>query len=76
VLGPCEVKRTPSADYLFRTTVRRDMVAQAVAEHIAGIDYPNFKNSVRDDLRHSAYSGVWSVLLRLQGTIGRYAVRR
>ena len=76
VLGQCEVKRTPSADYLFRTTARRDVVASAVAERVAAVRYPNFKDSVREDARHSAYSGAWSALLRLQGNVGRYAVRR
>src|SRR5215213_6364019 len=74
VLGPCEVKRTPKADYLFRMTARRDVVARAVAERVAAVDYPNFKDSVRDHVRHSAYSGVWSTLLRLQGSVGRYAI--
>lgn len=61
-IGEFAVSETPRADYRFRAFVSRDAVARAVAAHAAAIDYDNFKNSVHDDRRHSAYMGVWSVM--------------
>lgn len=60
------VHRTPSADYLFRVEVPRQAVASVMAEQIVGIQYPNFKNSVREHWRHEVYSDVWSVMYREQ----------
>lgn len=61
-----KVKRTPSADYLFRVEVPRVIVANVIAEKLLGIDYPNFKNSVREEFRHEAYSRVWGVMYNAQ----------
>ncbi|MBN8474414.1 hypothetical protein [Sulfuritalea sp.] len=60
--GRWQVSVTPDADYLYRAFVPRDTVARAVAAHASAIGYPNFKNSVHDGRRHSAYSDVWSVM--------------
>lgn len=51
--------RTPGHDYLFRARLDRDEVAQAIAESVKAITYPNFKGSVKDVRRHDAYMGVW-----------------
>ncbi len=59
-------RRTPGNDYLFRALIKREDVAKAIHDHIMGIKYPNFKNSVADDDLHNAYSSVWSVIGRLQ----------
>ena len=73
VIGDVPVDRTPERDYLFRAIVPRERVAAAVGGRISGIDYPNFKGSVRELVRKRAYSDVWACLLRLQGKVGRYA---
>ena len=65
--GEFPVSETRSADYRFRSFVPRDTVARAVAVHASAIDYPNFKDSVHDDRRHSAYMDVWSVMHAYQG---------
>jgi hypothetical protein len=66
VFPGCEVTRTPRADYLFRATIPREDVAAALAREALRIGYPNFKDSVPDDALHSAYSGFWASMERLQ----------
>lgn len=57
---------TSGADYRFRVSLRRDLVAQVLAELTEAVDYPNFKNAVQEDWRHQAYLGVWSRMLAEQ----------
>lgn len=66
VFPGCKVQRTPGRDYLFRTELPRETVAQAVAAAALGIAYGNFKDSVKDDALHGAYASVWRVMERLQ----------
>jgi hypothetical protein len=54
-----KVSVTPNADYLFRATVPRRIVAAAIGQRIPDIDYSNFKGSVVSDDRHHAYLAVW-----------------
>lgn len=63
-----KVERRPERDYLFRATVAREEVSAVIAAEIAGLDYNNFKNSVRDDRLHGAYSRVWGTMASLQPT--------
>ena len=69
-----EVQETPERDYRFRAQVTRDAWAAAATQLAREIDYPNFKDAVRDrqgsDRAH-VYSGVWGMLLGLQEG-GRY----
>lgn len=60
------VKRTPERDYLFRALISRERVAEAIANEVRGIDYGNFKASVRDKPLHDAYASVWSIMARQQ----------
>ena len=63
------IEEDPAADYRFRIQVPRASVRAYVDEMIVGIDYDNFKNSVKNHGHHKhavAYSGVWSVLRHLQ----------
>lgn len=53
-------------DYGFRARIHREEVAQAIADSIRSIDYPNFKNTVGDRSRHVAYLGVWAQMYRMQ----------
>jgi hypothetical protein len=57
----------PQADYRYRTTAPRWLVSECMAQYIAALDYPNFKNSVDDDVRHTAYTDVWQAMYRQYG---------
>src|SRR5215471_12554372 len=59
VFTDAKVTRTPDADYLYRALIARHAVARAVAEQVNRIGYPNFKNSVKDMVRHDAYMRCW-----------------
>lgn len=56
------VKHTPDADYAYRVSLPRETVARALVMRLRGLHYTNFKNSVSDDRRHSAYTRVWAVM--------------
>jgi len=66
VFPNARVSTTLARDYRFRAFVSRANVAKAVASQISGIDYTNFKDSVRDIDRHDAYLGVWHEMARWQ----------
>jgi hypothetical protein len=57
------VSCTPNADYRYRASINRKVVAAAIANAIIGIPYPNFKDSIpaEDDDRHDFYSRVWGL---------------
>lgn len=57
-------------DYKFRAKVKREDVARAMSDAVMNLDYDNFKSSVKDDKRHDAYLGVWSVMMRYQNQAG------
>ena len=62
----CEVSCTPGRDYLYRAEIDRSLVGRVLADHVCGIGYPNFKDSVMDSNLHSAYTDVWSRMAKLQ----------
>jgi hypothetical protein len=66
VLPNAKVIHTPKADYAYRALVPRRDVAQALAKAVEAIDYTNFKDSVEDHDRHSAYMDVWTVMRAFQ----------
>lgn len=70
----CEVTCTPGRDYLYRAEMARELVGKVLADHVCGIGYPNFKDSVRDPKLHTAYSDVWQRMAKLQ-TIPPYQSR-
>lgn len=53
-------------DYAYRARLPRERVAEAVAEAVRDIDYPNFKSEVEQPDRHDAYMNVWSVMFDYQ----------
>lgn len=65
-----EVYEISDADYRYRADVPRDTVKAAMSAAVDRIDYGNFKSSVKDHLRHSAYMGVWSVMAKAFGAYG------
>lgn len=68
LLPHATVEHTPARDYAFRAHVEREDVANAVMAEVLGIDYGNFKDSVKQPDLKSAYSRVWSVMLGVQRT--------
>jgi hypothetical protein len=62
-----QVLRTPNADYLFRVVVTKQEFADVMFDEAsAGIDYGNFKGSVKTMPRHDVYLDVWHVMLAAQ----------
>ena len=67
VFPGARVEVSPRNDYRFRARVDREQVAQAMAEAVRQITYPNFKGSVGEHDRHEAYMDVWHAMYRFQG---------
>jgi hypothetical protein len=61
-----KVTRYTKSDYLYRAVVPKADVAAALARAIDGIEYPNFKDSVKDDKLHDAYLRVWTAMAAVQ----------
>lgn len=53
-------------DYKYRAEIPRLTVAQEMMSRVMGINYSNFKSSVKDRARHDAYMKVWSAMMDLQ----------
>jgi hypothetical protein len=66
VFPDAKVTRTTNRDYLYRAALPRNVVKQTLAAMIDKIDYPNFKDSVKDSSLHAAYVGVWHAMAGLQ----------
>lgn len=64
---------TAGRDYAYRTSLHRDAVVVGFMQAADDIDYPNFKDSVKDNARHLAYLRVWTEMWKWQEDI---AVRR
>lgn len=54
------------SDYAYHADVPRSLVAERVARIVSEVDYTNFKNSVKESDRHSAYLSIWSAMHKLQ----------
>lgn len=63
-----KVRTTPDADYRYRASVSREVVARALSTEVCGIRYRNFKDTVpaSDRARHDAYLRVWSAMYSAQ----------
>ena len=66
VFPEAKVTRKTDCDYLYRAIVSKGDVASVLARTVAGIDYPNFKNTVKDTGLHDAYFEVWASMARVQ----------
>lgn len=60
------VERSEDADYLFRTRLPRQVVANAIASRAFSVNYSNFKDSVPDRELHDCYLDFWTSLSALQ----------
>ena len=66
VFPAAQVVEDGGSDYRFRAVLPEAEVAEAVHARLLGIDYGNFKASVRDPQRHDAYFEVWDAMSQLQ----------
>ena len=67
VFPDAKVKKTVGNDYLYRAVIKRTVVAEAMTKlAMETIDYPNFKNTVRDNKLHSAFNAIWHTIAKLQ----------
>lgn len=57
-----EVFEDQEADYPYRCFMSRADFLYLLAVEVVSIDYPNFKNSVQDNVYHALLSKVWSIL--------------
>ena len=72
VFPEAEVSTKGGSDYAYRARLPRARVASRIAEAVQGIDYGNFKATVRERRRHDVYMDIWTALARDQdGTRGR-----
>ena len=67
-----KVTRSRDSDYLYRSVVPLGDVEDAIMSEIANINYPNFKDAVKDHELHMAYLRVWTAMAALQ-TPGPYS---
>ncbi len=61
-----KVTRATDSDYLYRAVVARDDFEEAMAREFERIEYPNFKDSVKNKKLHDAYLRVWTHMSLLQ----------
>jgi len=66
VFPDASVVETPDRDYRYRAVMKRNDVAIVIAKRIMGIDYYNFKDSVKEYDRKHVYSEIWGETLKLQ----------
>lgn len=69
------IYHTPENDYHWRAFCLRNAVADFLSTAVYEMDYPNFKNSVRDDRLHDVYTSVWQTMFRAFGGYGRRPAR-
>tara|TARA_A100001037_G_C14684083_1_gene428671 strand:- start:126 stop:446 length:321 start_codon:yes stop_codon:yes gene_type:complete len=68
VFPEAQTVRTDNRDYLYRTNLPREQVAQVLANIVNTIDYNNFKGSIDyvDIDRHDEYCKVWTLMRKSQ----------
>jgi hypothetical protein len=66
VFPDAKVQVGGGTDYQFRAQIAEKTVANEIYNHIVGIKYANFKDSVKDDDRHDAYFNVWRAMMAMQ----------
>ncbi len=71
VFPHARVAHTPKSDYAYRAGLPRTLVAETLAASIEAIDYPNFKDTVRESDRHNAYLESWLAMCYFQRSRAR-----
>lgn len=66
VFPGAQVEEGGGTDYRYRARINREEVAQRIADSIRNICYQNFKATVDESERHSAYMKVWSSMVSFQ----------
>lgn len=61
-----EVFTDEKADYYWRAFIDRAEVSRVIAEQVFLVDYPNFKNSVKDRPYHDMLLDMWHTLYDYQ----------
>lgn len=74
VFPEASVLETQTLDYRFRAWLPREIVASAMFYEVTRVDYPNFKGSVLEDDRHSAYMRCWLTMNTLQSSRAEFEV--
>ncbi len=67
------VQKTEGRDYLYRSVLKKKEVSDAISKAVLSVDYPNFKQGVKDYQRHSVYLDVWMKTRQLQNDMRRGA---
>lgn len=66
VFPGAEVIEGGGTDYAFRARIDRERVAQAMADQVRAVTYPNFKSTVKERDRHDAYLDTWQAMMLFQ----------
>jgi hypothetical protein len=66
IFPDAKVEANKGTDYKYRAKVPRAEVAQALHDQVMGLNYPNFKGTVKEKRRHDAYMAVWSAMVNTQ----------
>ena len=68
IIFDADVFEDSSADYKYRSFIKKEKVASLISNELIKINYDNFKNSVpKDDFeRYKAYNNVWSAMRAFQ----------
>lgn len=61
-----DIIETDDSDYRFRLFLDKKLVADVVRQRVIGINYPNFKDSVKEGWRKQAYMKIWNVMYDVQ----------
>lgn len=66
VFPQAQVERNKGTDYKFRARVPRGAVAKVLHDQVMGLNWSNFKSTVKDGKRHDAYMNVWRSMYAIQ----------
>jgi len=66
VFPEAKVEVNKGTDYKYRAKVPREVAAKALHDQVMAVTYPNFKSTVKEKKRHSAYMNVWSAMYKVQ----------
>jgi hypothetical protein len=67
----CKVKSAAAPTCRYRARIGRKMAADAIANSVRNIDYPNFKSEVAAHARRDVYMDVWKAMYTFQHKMDR-----